>query len=264
MPVEVLLELVASEDVVLPRFTGHISRGLFLHILHQVDPSLSLSLHQPNIRKPYSVTPIMFKPQKITEEGKFLGAKTPCWVSFRFLKDDLAQKFIKYFYSKTEVLIFDTEFRVDSITIRTKEYRELEEEIEKRVEKIKLRFMSPTYLTMSGTDYHYLFPDHVKIFLHLMRLWSEFTSARKFSEEEQKEYGEWLFKNMGVTAHKIGTIPVIFKEKPLVGFKGWVVYEIKDKGEWNRVTQMLAMFAEYSNVGGNRTGGFGVTRYIKI
>jgi len=264
MPVEVLLELVADRDALLPRFTGHISRGLFLHILRQVDPGLSFSLHQPNVRKPYSVTPLMFKPQKRIEEGKLLEMKTPCWVSFRFLKDDLAQKFIKFFYRKTEVLIFDVEFHVNSITIKTKEYGELEREAEEPVGKIKLIFKSPTYLTVSGTDYHYLFPDHVKVFLHLMRLWNEFTSTRKFSEEELNEYGEWLFKNVGVAAHRLGTVPVVFKERPLVGFTGWVIYEIKDESGWNNVTQMLAMFAEYSNIGGNRTGGFGVTKHTKL
>ncbi len=37
---------------------------------------------------------------------------------------------------------------------------------------------------------------------------------------------------------------------------GWVEYEMD---EWNRTTVTLAWFVEYSNVGGNRTGGFGET-----
>jgi len=260
MPTEILLELVAEKDVMFPHFTGHISRGLFLHILRQVDPSLSLSLHQPNIRKPYSVTPLGFKFQKRTTEGKILEAKNPCQVAFRFLKDELAQKFIKYFYSKNNVLIFDTEFHVNSITIKTKGYEELEEEAKEPVGKIKLEFRSPTYLTEIGTDYHLLFPVRTKVFPHLMRLWNEFTSTRKFDEEEQQEYVEWLFKNMGVVAHKIGTVPAVFKEKTITGFTGWVIYEMKEENRWNKTTQILAKFAEYSNIGGNRTGGFGVTR----
>jgi len=51
------------------------------------------------------------------------------------------------------------------------------------------------------------------------------------------------------------------KRKKVTGFVGWVTYELKDKeSEWNKVTCMLAKFAEYANVGGNRTGGFGVVR----
>jgi CRISPR/Cas system endoribonuclease Cas6 (RAMP superfamily) len=37
---------------------------------------------------------------------------------------------------------------------------------------------------------------------------------------------------------------------------------MKALDEWNNVTCVLAEFAEYSNVGGNRTGGFGVIRFL--
>lgn len=53
------------------------------------------------------------------------------------------------------------------------------------------------------------------------------------------------------------------EKKKAVGFKGWVAYEIDAKDEWRRVTETLARFAEYSSVGGNRTGGFGETTMRK-
>ena len=37
--------------------------------------------------------------------------------------------------------------------------------------------------------------------------------------------------------------------------------KMDSEDEWNKVTVALAQMAEYSNVGGNRTGGFGVTRF---
>jgi CRISPR/Cas system endoribonuclease Cas6 (RAMP superfamily) len=38
---------------------------------------------------------------------------------------------------------------------------------------------------------------------------------------------------------------------------------LKDlESEWNKITCMLAKYAEYSNIGGNKTGGFGVTRLV--
>ena len=50
--------------------------------------------------------------------------------------------------------------------------------------------------------------------------------------------------------------------KKASGFVGWATYEFGDlESGWNKVTQVLARFAEYSNVGGNRTGGFGVTKH---
>jgi len=50
-------------------------------------------------------------------------------------------------------------------------------------------------------------------------------------------------------------------KKKANGFIDWATYELRDlESEWNRVTQVLAKFAEYSNIRGNRTGGFGVTK----
>jgi len=31
--------------------------------------------------------------------------------------------------------------------------------------------------------------------------------------------------------------------------------------EWNRITCMLARYEEYANMGGNKTGGFGVANF---
>ena len=42
-----------------------------------------------------------------------------------------------------------------------------------------------------------------------------------------------------------------------MGVIGWTEVEMDERGEWNVVTIALARFAKYSNVGGNRTGGFG-------
>lgn len=51
------------------------------------------------------------------------------------------------------------------------------------------------------------------------------------------------------------------RAKKVTGFVGWVTYEAKDEeSEWNNMTQALARFAEFANVGGNRTGGFGVVK----
>ena len=68
-------------------------------------------------------------------------------------------------------------------------------------------------------------------------------------------------KNAGVSEYELWTRLALMRAKKATGFVGWVKYELKDKeSEWNRVTCMLIKFAEYANIGGNRTGGFGVVR----
>jgi len=53
----------------------------------------------------------------------------------------------------------------------------------------------------------------------------------------------------------------VMRAKKVTGFVGWVTYEMKDKeSKWNKITCMLAKYAEYANIGGNKTGGFGETK----
>ena len=72
MPIEIGLEMYAEKEAFLPLFTGHISRGLLLHILQQVDPRVSQGLHEPNVIKPFSVTPLQFKSKAKTSAGYLL------------------------------------------------------------------------------------------------------------------------------------------------------------------------------------------------
>jgi len=105
-----------------------------------------------------------------------------------------------------------------------------------------------------------MFPDPMKVFQNLMRLWNNFSNEKKFTLEDQEEYARWLHKNAGVSKYKLETTIVHMREKKATGFTGWIVYELNADDEWNKTTQTLARFAEYSNIGGNRTGGFGVTK----
>jgi CRISPR-associated endoribonuclease Cas6 len=260
LPVEVGLEMYGEKPVVLPFFTGYVSRGLLLHFFGRVDPVLAGVLHEADRPKPYSVTPLRFKSVEKSEKGYLMDCGFPCRVWFRFLRDDLAKRVLEYFYKNTDVLIYDTVFKVASLRFKSESYEELCNSVREPAESFRLHFDTPTYLASSGTDFRYLFPDHVRIFPSLMRLWNLFSDERKFSKEEFLEYKEWLLKNVGVSQHMLKTRIAFMREKKAVGFVGWATYEIKALGEWNKVTQVLAKFAEYSNVGGNRTGGFGVAQ----
>jgi CRISPR/Cas system endoribonuclease Cas6 (RAMP superfamily) len=55
------------------------------------------------------------------------------------------------------------------------------------------------------------------------------------------------------------------RNKKATGFVGWVMYEMKDKeSEWNKITCMLAKYAEYANIGRNKTGGFGMVKLVEL
>jgi hypothetical protein len=97
LPVEIGLEMYAEKPVVLPFFTGHVARGLLLHVVRQVDPSASGSLHELNVSKPYSATPLRFRSKGRVEGGYVLDPLFPCRVGFRFLKDEYSTFLLSFF-----------------------------------------------------------------------------------------------------------------------------------------------------------------------
>jgi CRISPR-associated endoribonuclease Cas6 len=260
LPVEIGLEMYAEKPAVLPFFTGHVARGLLLHFVRQVDPGASGLLHELNVSKPYSVTPLRFRSRGRAEGGYVLDPMFPCRVSFRFLKDEYSTFLLSFFQKQNSVLVFDTVFRIASLSVNCKSYEELEKEAEV-ADAFRLSFRSPTYFASLGSVYHWMFPDAVKVFSGLMRCWNLFSDGRRFGKEEYVAYREWLGKNVGVSEYELWTRLAVMKRKKVTGFVGWVTYELKDlKSEWNKVTVMLAKFAEYANIGGNKTGGFGVVK----
>lgn len=258
IPTEFGFEMYAEKEVTLPRFTGYISRGLLLAAMRRTDPVEAQEMHEFQVQKPYSVTPLRFKSRARTSEGYVLDPTYPCRVKFRFLEDDRVQKVINYFVERSEVLIYDTVFKVASLQVRSNTCQELEGC--DPVRKFRLVFRSPTYLSKSGSKYDLLFPDPVLVFSSLMRLWDLYSTGRRFGREGLQEYKEWLERHIGVSEHRLGTVLAAMGRKRAVGFRGWATYEMDTEDDWNRVTISLARFAEYSNIGGNRTGGFGETR----
>jgi len=135
-----------------------------LHIVRQVDPSASGLLHELNVAKPYSVTPLRFRSSSRSEKGYVLDPLFPCRVCFRFLRDEYATYLLSFFQKQNCVLIFDTTFRIASLSVNCKGYEELEEEA-KVVDAFRLFFRTPTYLASLGSSFHWMFPDAVKVSL---------------------------------------------------------------------------------------------------
>ncbi|MGQ9680616.1 MAG: CRISPR-associated endoribonuclease Cas6 [Candidatus Bathyarchaeia archaeon] len=259
MPSELLLELIGERGVTLPRFTGYVSRGLFLHMMRSVDPGEALRLHKSDVAKPYSVTPLMFKARARSPSGYLLDPSYPCRVGFRFLSNEHFQRFMGFFSERNGILIADVEFKIASMNLKSVGYDELLRS--DPVEDFRLVFRTPTYLSSMGSKYESLFPEPVQVFSNLMRVWDAFSDSRVFGEEGLEDYKEWMRSQMGVSAYELRTRLVEMGRKKAVGFTGWAEYEMDESGEWNRVTVALARFAEYSNIGGNRTGGFGEVKY---
>ena len=148
------------------------------------------------------------------------------------------------------------------MNINCKSYADLEKEAQ-AVDGFKFDFRTPTYLASLNSNFHWMFPDAVKVFSSLMRCWNMFSDERRFSKEEYMAYKGWLSQNVGVSRYELHTRRVVMRNKQTAGFAGWVWYEMVDlEGEWNKITCMLAKFAEFAGIGGNRTGGFGLVKVL--
>jgi CRISPR-associated endoribonuclease Cas6 len=263
LPVEIQLDMYAEKPVTLPLFTGHVARGLLLHFIRLVDPAASGVLHELNVSKPYSVTPLRFKSSSRNENGYVLDPQFPCKVGFRFLKDEYSTYLLSFFQKQNSALIFDTTFQIASMSINCKSYADLEKEAQ-AVDRFTLDFRTPTYLASLNSNYHWMFPDPVKVFCSLMRRWNQFSDSRRFSKEEYVAYKDWLQKNVGVSRYTLQTrIGAVRKNQQTAGFIGTVTYELSEKeNPYNKITHMLAHYAEYANIGGNKTAAYGQTKLI--
>jgi len=253
--------MYAEKPVVMPFFTGHVARGLLLHFIRLVDPAASGLLHELNVSKPYSVTPLRFRSSGRTENGYVLDPQHACKVGFRFLKDEYSTYLLSFFGKQNSALIFDTVFQIASMNINCKSYADLENEAE-AVDGFTLEFKTPTYLANLNSAYHWMFPDPVKVFCGLMRCWNQFSDARRFSKEEYVAYKDWLQKNVGVSRYALATrVGAVRKNQRTAGFVGTVTYELAEKeNPYNKITYMLAKYAEYANVGGSKTAAYGQTK----
>jgi hypothetical protein len=260
LPVEITLEMYAEKPVELPFFTGHVARGLLLHFIRLVDPAASGLLHELNVSKPYNVTPLRFRSSNRTEKGYALNPLFPCKVGFRFLKDEYSTYLLNFFQKQNTALIFDTTFQIASMSINCKTYADLEKEAQ-AVDGFTLDFRTPTYLANLNSDYHWMFPDPVKVFCSLMRCWNQFSDERRFTKEEYVTYRDWLTRNVGVSRYELQTRLAVMRKKKATGFTGAVTYELGDKeNPYNKTTNMLAQYAEYANIGGNKTAAYGQVR----
>ena len=81
--------------------------------------------------------------------------------------------------------IRDITFHIASLAVKTKSYEEMERETEP-LDAFRLVFRTPTYSASLGGSYHWVFPDPVRVFSGLMRLWGEFSTNWRVSKGELK------------------------------------------------------------------------------
>lgn len=257
MVIKIRININPVNRINLPFFTGYIVRGLVLFMLRKINPSISQDLHELNIVKPYSVTPIFFNSFKKRDNGYELDQKNHCFFEVRFLEDNLANPMIEFITSHDTIMIFDREFKIESVHIKSDDLSQTTNS-----NFFKIIFDTPTHLSKIGSKFDTLFPEPLIIFSNLMRIWDS-CMPQKFGKEIYSEYKKWLGNNVVISGYDLHTTK-IFEKIMKIGFTGWCSYRIIDlDSKFCNYTRQLIKFAKYSNVGMERTAGFGVIRYIE-
>jgi CRISPR-associated endoribonuclease Cas6 len=268
MPCKFTVQLITHSHLKVPRFTGHIIRAIFLKMIKSVDPKLAEELHKGDDPKPYSVTPLWFKSMATEEDHLIVDSSHPCIFGIRVLDDRYISPIISYVTTKNTIEIQGVELPIDSIKVRARTFEELLEEASP-IENFIIRFQTPTYLSRWGVEFHEGFPQPVAVFSNLLKLWNTFAPI-KF---DRKTLRDWVDKSIAVSGFALRR-PIkpidIGRGRAVSGFRGWCAYRFFPHREFSeamnhnhlKLLYALCRFGEFSNVGGNRTGGFGVIKFI--
>ncbi|MEM4302634.1 MAG: CRISPR system precrRNA processing endoribonuclease RAMP protein Cas6 [Candidatus Caldarchaeum sp.] len=248
-----------------------------------MDPEVATAIHDERTLSPYSTSPL----ETVDSQEIFYGVVNPgVVVRFRItaLRNSLADMLSRFFVgpSSPVVRLRDVSVRVAEVAVESFDQTQLNVCEESRYEVL---FRTPTFFRNTQKElgiirllprrlrrlsrpvkpvYRYvILPDPYLFFRNLARLYRQFCSPNF----PYKSYCEWLLDG-GVALETYRNLQVYkiydSDSRWYRGFVGRAVFtvpkDLYDK-KMARITRQLLEFSRFSNVGGNRTAGFGVVHY---
>jgi CRISPR-associated endoribonuclease Cas6 len=289
MPVErYTFTLYSDEPIEFQSYSGFAVRGLFFDLVKRVSKDKAEELHLKKKLAPYSTTPI----EVLGSEWKVVYKRMPSGAvkfSITLLDTDLSNiiKDILFTGSVTSLTLKGKECKLTSIEYTQLDAGKLVEEA-KAVEKFTVRFRSPTYFRRTPVDVERLFPsvkkikaptpdlyrshplpDPVLLFRSLLRLWRAFSGA--YTKIPANEFKEWVeIGGVALSGYPTSIRTIRVYEHPttnkwVIGFVGDVHFSLPTdlySKKYAKVVDALLKFGEYTNVGGGRSAGLGVIKYL--
>ncbi|MHA1875177.1 MAG: CRISPR system precrRNA processing endoribonuclease RAMP protein Cas6 [Promethearchaeota archaeon] len=254
-----------KEKALLPAYTGHIIRGTILAKIREQDEKLSEELHKSNKIRPYSLSPLLpYKSSKFhrSRRGEITLPKNSTTIfQMGILNQQLAKVIIKIMLEQQNncVSLINNNFSIEKIEVVTKTAIDLLKNDNLPTDKFRIIFHTPTYFNISKQPFPLRFPDPRYLFMNLASIWNAFNSKAQINKEE---FFNWLENNLSVSGFDLKTRTVyISKSTPKIGFQGWAHYRLSKDEAYNNWISALVLYGEISNVGGERTAGFGCIEY---
>lgn len=259
-----VIELETLDPITLNGYGGEAIHGLFFEILRSYSEKAAEYLHDENRKsKPFSLSGILEGKSK--SDGKLLLDSGEN-VSFRIsvleekLIPDILAAFAKALNLKTKFPLGNGKIVVNKINYQTNSspwvqsslYPKLFEEA-KPVDRIKLRFLSPTSFRTRGKQR--TLPDASLIFSSLLERWNSFSGIR-FNRDFLEKMADVHPSQFGLRSELVQ-----FANYKIIGFKGTVEYRFGNEfaKEEKRIINTLADFAFFAGVGYKTTMGMGQT-----
>ena len=287
---KVELKFQVEKPIIFQSFSGFSSRGLFYELLRRVDADYAERLHSSARLAPFSATPILISTSKgwrVVYDR--LPALALCMVGFTLFDREITSRIWEALVDGCTLRIQDVEVSPLEVSVSQESYSRFLAEA-KPVRSFSVEFITPTYFRFSPYLASRLFPSRrpaggvsdkrirrarrfhplpepITMMRSLVRLWNEFADI----SFNYRRYLSWIMA-MGIS---LSGFPKGIRTRRLyehrttgkfvVGFQGIVHFSVPDDlylKRWARITDALLKFAEYSNVGGGRTAGLGMVRYL--
>ncbi len=255
-------------------FTGYLTRGMIYTILRNNNPEYAEQLHTEKGKPaPFSIKP----PYTLTlRKIKIYASKIPANIIFNIqattLEDRLANLLCNALISQQEEVLSlsQTKAKILSLSISQVTPQQLQEAT--AIDKFTVSFLTPTYFRVhiprgirKAEQVRVLpLPDPVHMFTNLYNIWNAYLKPRV-----GEDYLEWLQQHSilisrlrNIKTHRYYEHPV--KGVFAIGFTGTAYYTLAEDTydkKMAKITHQLLKMAEYTNVGGNRTAGYGWITY---
>ncbi|MEZ0346274.1 MAG: CRISPR system precrRNA processing endoribonuclease RAMP protein Cas6 [Infirmifilum sp.] len=263
------LELEAFKGGSLPAFPGAESRAAFLALLNAADPQVASDLHAGREgRSVYAIKPLRFKTgythikTSKTGLGSILytpGARAELKVAI--MDDELSRKAVLAVASKpSQLTVGETPFALTAISVSVIDPKQILDSGSENTSEADLHFQTPTYFNPINGDQKYkiLYPEPTHLLASLIATAHSLTGR---SYEKPQTLADKVF----ISGLSIRTPPIQAQNPAPNGFTGWAKLRFKPEAQPSdkkTITGLLKL-GELTNIGGNRSAGYGVLQ-VKI
>ncbi|WP_448561804.1 CRISPR-associated endoribonuclease Cas6 [Trichothermofontia sp.] len=267
MPYSLVLNLLPRSPISQLHLTGRHLHALFLDLVRSVDPELATMLHQQEVDKAFTLSPLQVG-QRVGhvlqwQHDRAIPAGTPCWWRISLLDDALFRRLGHLWLKLSPAKVWrlgGADLQVVSVlgTRQSQQpwasfatYAELYEGASDQERQIHLQFSTPT--TFRQTKFDAALPTKEAVFQSLFYRWHKYSGIA---------FDKAILEPIYPSFFDIRTEIAIESRSKFIGCVGTVTFQILGEVEPEIVKQInaLADFAFFSGVGRKTPMGMGMVK----